>query len=135
MTTETKTPTRVLVALGLALLALVLSLVGALLAEGQLAGSPLNAARNRPGADFTHASANARMVLALVAYVLPFVLGVAAAVLGGRTVRTLDHDPGHRLGHLFAVFAVMIGSLAAVVSACMAFGVYGWPHVPDYYTT
>ena len=72
---------------------------------------------------------------ALGAYGLPFVVGVAAAVLGSRLVRTLDHHQGHRLGHLFAVFAVMVGSLAAVVSACMAFGVYGWPHVPDYYAS
>jgi len=135
MTTETKTPTRAVVALVLALAALGLSLYGALMAEGHLAGSPLNVARNQPGAEFTRASENARLMLALVAYVLPFVLGVTAAVLGGRTVRTLDHDPSYRLGHLFAVFAVMNGSLAAVVSACMAFGVYGWPHVPDCYTT
>ena len=135
MTTETKTPPRALVAFGLALAALALSLYGALMAEGHLAGSPLNAARNRPGAEFTHADQNGRMVLALAAYALPFVVGVVAAVLGGRLVRTLDHQPGHRLGHLFAVFAVMVGSLAAVVSACMAFGVYGWPHVPDYYAT
>lgn len=134
MTTEPKTPPRALVALGLAVTALGLSLFGALVAEGQLAGSPLNAARNRPGAGFTHASENARLMLALVAFVLPFVLGVAAAILGGRVAGTLDHHPGHRLGHLFAVFAVMVGSLAAVVSVCMAFGVYGWPHVPRYYT-
>lgn len=89
MTTEAKTPTRAMVALGLAVAALAQSLFGTLVAEEQLAGSPLNAARNRPGADFTHASQNARMVL--VGYVLPFVLGVAAAVLGGRLVRTLDH--------------------------------------------
>lgn len=134
MTTEPKTPTRALVALVLALAALALSLFGALVAEGQLAGSPLNTARNRPGAEFTHAAENARMLLALVAYGLPFVLGVAAAILGGRLANTLDHHPGHRLGHLFAVNAVMIGSLAAVVAVCMAFGVYGWPHVPRYYT-
>ncbi len=135
MTTETKTPRRALVALGLALVALVLSLYGALLAEGQLAGSPLNVARNRPGAEVTHAAENARTALAIVGFALPFVLGVTAAVLGGRLLRTLDHRVGHRLGHLFCVFAVMVGSLAAVVSACMAFGVYGWPHVPDYYTS
>jgi hypothetical protein len=134
-TSEAKTPTRAKVALGLALAAFALSVWGALMAEGYLAGSPLNAARNAPGSEFTHASENARMVLAVVAYAVPFVLGVAAAVLGGRTVRTLDHHPGHRLGNFVAVFAVMIGSLAAVVSACMAFGVYGWPHIPDYYTT
>ena len=134
MTTEPKTPPRAQFAFGLALAALGLSLFGALVAEGQLAGSPLNAARNRPGAEFTHAAENARMLLAMVAYGLPFVLGVAAAVLGGRVVKTLDHHPGHRLGHLFAVIAVMVGWLAAVVSVCMAFGVYGWPHVPRYYT-
>lgn len=134
MTTEPKTPRRAQVALGLAMTALGLSLFGALVAEGQLAGSPLNVARNRPGAEFTHADENARMMLALVTYALPFVLGVVAAILGGRVVRTLDHQPGYRLGHLFAVNAVMIGSLAAVVSASMAFGVYGWPHIPRYYT-
>lgn len=133
-TTEVTIPRRAVVAVGLALAAFGLSLFGALMAEGQLAGSPLNAARNTPGSEFTHASENARMALALVAYALPFVLGFAAAVLGGRTIRSLDHHPGHRFGHLAAVMAVMIGSLAAVVSACMAFGVYGWPHVPHYYT-
>ncbi|QDU21047.1 hypothetical protein [Urbifossiella limnaea] len=133
-TTETKTPTQAVAALGLALLAIGFSLYGALLAEDHLAGSPLNAARNTAGAEFTHASEGARTALAVVAYALPFVLGVVAAVLGGRAVRTLDNHPARRIGHLYAVFAVMVGSLAAVVSACMAFGVFGWPHVPHYYT-
>ncbi|MFO0798655.1 MAG: hypothetical protein U0804_14365 [Gemmataceae bacterium] len=134
-TPETKTPARAVVALSLSLLAIGLSLYGAMLAEEHLAGSPLNAARNTPGAAFTHASEGARKAVAVVAYALPFVLGFVAAVIGGWAVRTLDIHPAHRLGHLFAVFAVMVGSLAAVVSACMAFGVYGWPHVPHYYTS
>ncbi len=123
-------PRRAIAALALAVVAFGLSLYGSLLSEGHLPGSPLNAARGGIG---VAESENARIAVVVVGYALPFVLGVAAAVIGGRVLQSLDHQPGHRLGHFAAVFAVMVGGLAAVVSACMVVGVYGWPYVPHYY--
>jgi hypothetical protein len=127
-------PSRAVLALLLALCAFGVSLYGALVSERHLAGSPLNVARSAAGAEFTHASENARIALALVAYGLPLVLGVAAGVLGTRTMRALSDRPEDRVQHFVAVLAVMVGGLAAVVSACMLIGVYGWPHVPHWYT-
>ncbi|HEX4606738.1 MAG TPA: hypothetical protein VH092_00900 [Urbifossiella sp.] len=122
-------------ALLVALLALGLSLYGSLLSERHLAGSRLNEARNAPGAAFTRSSEGVRTAVAVGAYALPFVLGVVATVLGGWAMRGLERRPDERIGHLTAVLAVMIGGLAAVVSGCMLFAVYGWQHVPSYYTT
>lgn len=120
-------------ALLVALVAVALAVYGALVSEGQLAGSRLNAARNGAGAEFTQSSEATRMTIAVVAYKLPFVLGLVASLLGSRATRLLEQHPEDRIGHLAAVFAVMLGGLAAVVSGCMLLAVYGWPHVPGYY--
>ena len=125
--------TRPVVVLLLAVFAFGLSLYGSLLSELHLPGSPLNAARNATGAEFAQSDAGLAGLL-VVAYGLPFVLGVAAVVLGGRATQALEPQPAERVGHFAAVFAVMIGGLAAVVSACMLLAVYGWKHVPAWYT-
>jgi hypothetical protein len=125
--------TRPIAALLLAVFAFGLSLYGSLLSELHLPGSPLNAARNANGAEFARSDAGLAGLL-VVAYGLPFVLGIAAVVLGGRATRALEPQPADRVGHFAAVFAVMIGGLAAVVSACMLLAVYGWKHVPAWYT-
>jgi hypothetical protein len=121
-------------ALLIALVAVALAVYGALGSEMQLAGSRLNAARGGAGAEFSQSSEVVRTTVAIVAYKLPFVLGLVAGLLGSRATRLLEHHPEDRLGHLAAVFAVMLGGLAAVVSGCMLLAVYGWQHVPAYYT-
>ncbi len=124
---------RAKVALVVALVALGLAVYGAQVSEVQIAGSRLNAARNASGAEFTQSSEAVRTAIAVVGYALPFVLGIIAGFLGSRATRLLEHHPEDRVGHLAAVFAVMLGGLAAVVSGCMLLAVYGWSHVPAYY--
>lgn len=121
-------------ALLVSLVALVLSVYGGLVAEQHLHGSPLNRARLTPGAEFTRDSESARGAIAFVGFGLPVLLGVAGAAFGTRVMRKLGTGQEDRVRHLAAVFAVMIGGLAAVVAACMLFAVYGWQHVPHYYT-
>jgi hypothetical protein len=121
-------------ALVVSVVALALSIYGGLVAEQHLAGSPLNQARLAPGAAFTRDSETARGVVAFVGFGLPVLLGVAGAAFGTRVMRRLGTGPEDRVRHLAAVFAVMIGGLAAVVAVCMLIAVYGWHHVPHYYT-
>lgn len=126
---------RATAALVVALVAFGLSLYGSLLAERHLPGSRLNEAWLSPGTAFAQSSESVRGLVAFAGYGLPLLLGVAGAVVGGRAMRALGTDPADRIHHLKAVFAVMIGGLAAVVSACMLLAVYGWDHVPHWYTT
>jgi len=117
------------------LVASALALYGSFLSEEHIAGSPLNVARNRPGSDATRESNTTRHTLQLVAYVLPFVLGVGAALAGGEAMRAIERADGAYAGSLPAVFGIMIGGLSAVVSGCMILAVYGWRYVPALYTT
>jgi hypothetical protein len=116
-------------ALAAALLAAGLALYGSFLSEVHLAGSRLNEARNAPGAAFTRDSKAVRVWVQVAAYFLPFALGVGAAVAGGEAMKAIERTGGAG-GHLPAVFAVMVGGLAAVVSGCMLVAVYGWQYVP-----
>ena len=115
-------------------LAGVLALYGSLVAEKHLAGSPLNVARNDPGLVETQTSRVTRYTIEVVAFVLPMVLGVGAALLGGEAMKAVEKAGGRYSGSLPAVFAIMIGGLAAVVAGCMTVAVFVWPHVPSLYT-
>lgn len=117
-------------ALVVALVAAGLALYGSFLSEVHLAGSRLSEARNAPGAAFTRDSKAVRIWVQIAAYFLPFALGVGAAVAGGEAMKAIERTGGAAGGHLPAVFAVMVGGLAAVVSGCMIVAVYGWQHVP-----
>jgi hypothetical protein len=124
-----------LAAFTVAVVAGVLALYGSLFAEKHLAGSPLNVARNEPGLPQTQESKGNRYALQFVAFVLPLLLGVGAALLGGEAMKAIEASNGSRGGNRYAVFAIMIGGLAAVVAGCMCFAVYLWKSVPTLYTT
>jgi hypothetical protein len=146
-----------------AILALLLAWYGSLHAEKHLADSPLRAARGsanviaEPGPwyerlvdrtevsifgerfdrkvlEATERSRAARYAVQAVAFVLPFVLGLAAAVAGGSALTAIENSGGTRSGNFQAVFAIMIGGFAAVIAGCMLVSVYVWPLVPSAYT-
>src|SRR5262249_40374284 len=118
-----------------AVLAGALALYGSFLSQKHLAGSPLNVARDDPGLAVTRDSKLARYALQVVAYVLPFVLGVGAALMGGEAMKAVERSNGAKGGNRHAVFAIMIGGLAAVVAGCMILAVYVWKYLPTLYTT
>ncbi|MDY3556437.1 hypothetical protein R5W24_005603 [Gemmata sp. JC717] len=142
----------------------VLGLYGSMYAEKQIAGSPLLEARGASGgaprpeslparklaegekAVFgdsldgalvreTQRSKVANYTLQIVAFVLPFVLGLGAALLGGSAMSAVERAGGTYAGNALAVFAMLIGGLAAVTAACMMVSLYVWPRVPSLYTT
>ncbi len=151
------------VGIGTAVVAGVLALYGAMHAEKHLAGSPLRAARGSAGLPaqpgswverqwvgaevwafgdridrkvlaLTERSKVANYSLRLVAYVLPFWLGLAGALVGGWAMKVIEQSGGRYSGNTPAVFAMMIGGLAAVVAGCMTVSLYVWPHLPSLYT-
>ncbi len=117
-----------------ALVAAALALYGSFLSEKHFAGSPLNVARKEAGLVTEQSSKTTRYTLQFAAYILPFVLGIGAALAGGEALRAIEKEPGKRSGSLPAVFAIMIGGLAAVVSGCMILAVYLWKYVPAAYS-
>jgi hypothetical protein len=148
----------------LAVLALLLAWYGSLHAEKHIAGSPLRAARQsadvigEPGSwyerlvdraemsvfgeridriilEATERSPAMRFTMQFVAYVLPFLLGLAAAFMGGSAISAIERAGTARSGHFQAVFAIMIGGFAAVIASCMIFSVHVWPHLSSPYTT
>jgi len=147
---------------GLANVALVLAWYGSLHAEKHIAGSPLREARGsanviaEPGPwhdrlfDRTEVSvfgerfdkkvfeATARSKFAnysvqFVAFALPFLLGLGAALIGSSAMAEIEESGGARSGNFQAVFAIMIGSFAAIITGCMILSVYLWPHLPSIY--
>ena len=148
----------------LAVLALLLAWYGSLHAEKHIAGSPLREARQsanviaEPGPwyerlveraelslfgdhvdrkilEATEQSATVRHSVQFIAYVLPFMLGLAAAWLGGGAMSAIERSSSPRTGHFQSVFAIMIGGFAAVIAGCMIVSVFLWPHIPAAYTT
>jgi hypothetical protein len=146
-----------------AMVAFVLACYGSFAAERHLAASPLNTARANASAaepsswygrlivraevaafgdrldrvmtDRTAHSRRARVGLAVFAFVLPFVLGLAAALMGGHAMKLIERDAEKWGGNFEAVFAIMIGGLSAVISGCMILAVFGWRLVPSVYTS
>jgi hypothetical protein len=147
-----------------AVLAGVLALYGAMHAEKHLPGSPLRQARGSAGLPaqpgpwyeklwvkgevsifgdridrkmlaLAERSKFANYSLQVVAFVLPFFLGSAGALLGGWAMKTVQAAGGRYSGNTLAVFSMMIGGLAAVVAGCMMVSLYVWPHLPTLYTT
>ena len=146
-----------------AVVAGVLALYGSMVAEKHLPDSPLRQARGSAGQpaqpttkvgqliargetsvfgerfdtrmlQLTERSKFARYSVQLVAYVLPFVLGLAGALTGGWAMKIVQASGGRYSGNMFAVFAMMAGGLAAVVAGCMMVSLYLWPHLPALYT-
>lgn len=125
----------VVAALGMALVAIALSFYGSFLGEKHMASSPLNEARNAPGLEFTRDSKIVRYSHQLLAYFVPFALGVAATLAGAVGMRQIEKANGKYRGDTAGVFAVLIGGLAAVTSGCMILSLYVWKHLPSAYTT
>lgn len=150
--------------IAMAVLAGVLALYGSMQAEKHLAGSPLREARGSAGLPaqpeswlgkkianaevrafgdridhkmraLTERSKFANYSLQVVAFVLPFFLGLAGALTGGWAMKVVQASGGKYAGNTLAVFSMMIGGLAAVVAGCMVVSLYLWPHLPTLYTT
>jgi hypothetical protein len=150
--------------IAMAVLAGALALYGSMWAEKHLAGSPLRTARGSAGLPaqpgpwyerlwvrgevtvfgdridhkmlaLTERSKIANYSLQLVAFVLPFWLGLAGALTGGWAMKVVQQSGGKYAGNTLAVFSMMIGGLAAVVAGCMMVSLYVWPHLPALYTT
>ena len=147
-----------------AVLAGVLALYGSMHAEKHLAGSPLREARGSSGLPaqpgpwyerlwvkgetsafgeridrkvlaLTERSKFANYSLQIIAYVLPFWLGLAAALTGGWAMKAVQQSDGRYAGDTLAVFSMLVGGLAAVVAGCMMISLYIWPRLPSLYTT
>jgi hypothetical protein len=145
------------------LVALVLAFYGSLYAEKHLAGSPLREARGSAGLPaepvswydrlwargettvfgdrvdrkmvaLTERSKIANYSLQVVAFVLPFFLGLGAAIVGGSAMSAIERSAGRTSGNFPAVFSIMIGGFAAVISGCMMLSLYVWPVMPSLYT-
>jgi hypothetical protein len=148
----------------LAILALLLAWYGSLHAEKHITGSPLRAARRsadvigEPSSwyerlvdraevsvfgeridarilEATERSPAIRYAMQFVAYLLPFLLGLAAAFMGGSAISAIEQSGAARSGHFQSVFAIMIGGFAAVIAGCMLASVYLWPRLPSIYTS
>lgn len=148
----------------MAVVAGVLALYGSMAAEKHIAHSPLREARGssglpaQPGVWYerlwtkgevsilgdridrkilalTERSKIANYTLQLVAYVLPFFLGLAGALTGGWAMKIVQASDGKYTGNTLAVFAMMAGGLATVVAGCMMISLYLWPLLPSLYTT
>jgi hypothetical protein len=147
----------------LSLVALALAFYGSLYAEKHIAGSPLREARGSAGLPaqpvrwyerlwakgettifgdqldrkmlaLTERSKIANYSLQVVAFVLPFVFGIGAALIGGTAMSAIERSRGQKSGNFQAVFSIMIGAFAAVISGCMLLSFYVWPMMPSLYT-
>ncbi|MBP3954657.1 hypothetical protein J8F10_05090 [Gemmata sp. G18] len=147
-----------------AVIAGVLALYGSMHAEKHIAGTPLREARGSAGLPAqpgtwverqwvsgetrvlgeridrkvlatTERSKIANYSVQICAYVLPFVLGFGAALMGGAAMRAVERSGGKFVGNTLAVFSMLIGGLAAVVAGCMMISLYLWPRLPSFYTT
>lgn len=83
----------------------------------------------------TERSKFANYSLQIVAYVLPFWLGLAVVLTGGWAMKAVQQSNGKYAGNTLAVFSMMVGGLAAVVAGCMMVSLYIWPRLPSLYTT
>jgi hypothetical protein len=148
----------------MSVVAFVLAWYGALQAEKHIADSPLRQARGTAGQGaqpnhwyerlwvraetsvfgdridkktlaLTERSKIARYSLEGIAYFLPLVLGVGAALTGGLAMKVIERSGGRYAGNFQSVLSMMLGGFAAVVAGCMILSLYAWRYVPSPYTT
>ncbi|MFO0825529.1 MAG: hypothetical protein U0792_20815 [Gemmataceae bacterium] len=148
----------------MSIVAILLASYGSLYAEKHLDGSPLREARGAAGLPaepthwydkaatrgektifgaeidrkvlaFTTGSKIANYSLQIVAFMVPFVLGIVAALLGGWGMSAIERATDKYTGSMQAVFAQLIGAFAAIIAGCMMVSYYVWPYVPAFYTT
>ncbi len=62
-------------------------------------------------------------------FILPIVLGVAAALLGGYAFRKIERSEVKLSGDGFAFFSIMTGLFAAIIGACTTFAGMIWPNL------
>jgi len=146
----------------MSLVAIVLAFYGSMYAEKHIAGSPLREARGSAGLPseptrwhdrllargettvfggridskmlaLTTRSKVANYTLQIIAFMVPCVLGIVAALLGGWGMSAIERT--QTSGSMQAVFAQLIGCFAAVISGCMVVSLYVWPYLPSLYTT
>jgi hypothetical protein len=146
-----------------ALLSLLLAWYGSLHAEKQLPHSPLRNARDlhavppEPGPwyeklwdraevnilggrvdqkmlELTERSKIARYSVQVIAFALPFVLGLTACLVGASAMKAIEQSRGTYAGNFQAVFSIMIGGFASVIAGCMILSIFVWPYVPSLYT-
>ena len=65
---------------------------------------------------------------------LPFLLGLGAALTGGLAMTRIERSGGHYTGNFHSVMSIMIGGFAAVIGGCMMVSVFVWPCLPPLYT-
>lgn len=114
-----------------AIVAILLAFYGSIAGEKRIPGSPLNVARLESGPG---SSAEGPLVGALT-FLFPCLLGTAAALAAGWAMRSIERSAGRYRGDAIAVFAILIGSFAAIIGGCMILAVYLWPYIPSLYTT
>lgn len=147
----------------ISLLALVLAWYGSLHAEKHLPNSPLSQARGIPRVPdepgpwyeklwhkaestvfggavdqkiraYAETSKIARYSIQIIAFVMPFILGIVAALIGASALKAIELSRGTFVGNFQAVFSILIGGFASVIAGCMMVSIYVWPHVPSLYT-
>ena len=64
-----------------------------------------------------------------VTFVLPMILGIAAALLGGHAFRKIERSEIKLSGDGFAFFSIMIGLFATIIGACTTFARLIWPNL------
>ena len=145
------------------LFALLLAWYGSLHAEKHLPNSPLLKARGvpkvpaEPGSWYeklwdrteatifggnvdrkilalTERSSLARWSLQFIAFGLPFILGIMAAMTGAAALKVIEQSRGSYVGNFQAVFSILIGGFASVIAGCMIASIYIWPYIPSFYT-
>lgn len=119
MSTPKKPPSREAAAsLILASVALVLATLGVFVPAGGLR-YPVVSTPPARGALFAYGAT----------FVLPIILGLGAAVLGGRAYRAIERTGGQLGGDGMAFFGLMIGFFAAAVGATTTFAALVWPNL------
>ena len=61
--------------------------------------------------------------------VAPIALGLAAALLGGRSYRGIERAQGKIAGDGQAFFSIMIGLFAVIIGGCTTFAALIWPNL------
>jgi hypothetical protein len=61
--------------------------------------------------------------------VLPILLGIGAALLGGRAFRSIERAQGTLGGDGFAFFSLMIGLFSVIMGVCSTFAALIWPNI------
>ena len=82
----------------------------------------------------TERSKIANYSLQILAFVLPFILGISAAIMGGSALSAIERSRGQTIGNFQGVVSIMIGGFAAAISGSMMMAFYIWPLLPSLYT-